>query len=57
MSYSLTNAFLQQLYQSLLISKRLIDMIEEKNMTDEEFAALFKHIEMLTPVSSYWFDR
>lgn len=44
----------EQLYQSLLISKRLIDLVEEKNLTDKEFEALFRHIEMLTPLALHY---
>lgn len=29
-------------------------MVEEKNMTDEQFSALFRHLEMLTPVSIFF---
>ncbi|KAK4520950.1 uncharacterized protein ATC70_006834 [Mucor velutinosus] len=44
----------EQLYQSLLISKRLIDLIEEKNLGDEEFATLFRQLEMLTPLALHY---
>ncbi|GAA5797239.1 hypothetical protein HPULCUR_002619 [Helicostylum pulchrum] len=41
----------EQLYHSLLIAKRMIELVEENNMDDEQFANLFRNIELLTPVS------
>lgn len=29
----------------------MIELVEEKNMDDEQFTNLFRHIELLTPVS------
>ncbi|GAN03812.1 acyl-CoA oxidase 5 [Mucor ambiguus] len=44
----------EQLYQSLLISKRLIELIEEKNLDNEQFATLFRQLEMLTPLALHY---
>jgi hypothetical protein len=33
------------------MAKRLIELVEENDMNDEQFIALFRHIELLTPVS------
>ncbi|KAI7888616.1 acyl-CoA dehydrogenase/oxidase C-terminal [Mucor mucedo] len=44
----------EQLCTSLLISKRLIEMVEENDMDDEQFIALFRHIELLTPTNTYY---
>lgn len=31
----------------------MIELTEERNMNDEQFTDLFRHIEMLTPVSCF----
>lgn len=44
----------EQLYQSLLISKRLVDLVDEKNLDDDQFATLFRQLEMLTPLALHY---
>jgi hypothetical protein len=35
----------------LQVAKRLIEVVEEKGLNEEEFGSLFKYIELFTPVS------
>ncbi|KAI7897930.1 acyl-CoA dehydrogenase/oxidase C-terminal [Cokeromyces recurvatus] len=44
----------EQLYQSLLVSKRLIDLVDEKKLDDEEFSTLFKQLEIMTPLALHY---
>ncbi|KAI9253672.1 acyl-CoA dehydrogenase/oxidase C-terminal [Helicostylum pulchrum] len=44
----------EQLYHSLLIAKRMIELVEENNMDDEQFANLFRNIELLTPLALHY---
>ncbi|KAI8977142.1 hypothetical protein BDF20DRAFT_913512 [Mycotypha africana] len=44
----------EQLHQALLLSKRLVEIIEEKNLSDADFAMLFEQLDILTPLALHY---